>query len=106
MSLLDGNWVTSRLKRALFFVAAEQLWWLLSEVPRSLEMREKVSSGKETTTEDVADWLKEVKEIDKLLRDRLFVLTVAAELGWHVASDMAFIIKVNAQYKQFPFTIF
>jgi len=52
-------------------------------------MREKVSSGEETTAEDVADWLKKVKEIDKLLRDRLFVLTVAAELGWRVASDMA-----------------
>jgi len=48
-----------------------------------------VKSGEEVTVEDVKDWLVEVKEIDKLLRDRLYVLTVAAELGWRVASDMA-----------------
>lgn len=52
-------------------------------------MREKIASGEDASVEDVADWLKEVKEIDSLLRDRLFVLTVAAELGWRVAADMA-----------------
>jgi hypothetical protein len=32
--------------------------------------------------------------MDKLLRDRLFILTIAAEGGWKMASDVAFRKKV------------
>lgn len=34
-------------------------------------------------------------EVDKALRDRLYVLTVAAEKGWRVAGDLAFGMKGN-----------
>lgn len=62
-------------------------------------MKEKVKNGEDVSVEDVKEWLVEVKEIDKLLRDRLFVLTVAAELGWRVASDMASHKKGNSADK-------
>jgi hypothetical protein len=41
----------------------------------------------------IEDWVDDVAEIDKILRDRLFVLTVAAERGWRVASDLSFAMK-------------
>jgi hypothetical protein len=43
----------------------------------------------------IEDWVDDVIEIDKIARDRLFVLTVAAERGWRVASDLAFAMKGN-----------
>ncbi len=47
------------------------------------------------TQEMIEDWVEDVADIDKVLRDRLFVLTVAAERGWRVASDLAFAMKGN-----------
>jgi hypothetical protein len=41
----------------------------------------------------VEDWYDDVVEIDKIMRDRLLILTVAAERGWKVASDLAFAMK-------------
>lgn len=38
-------------------------------------------------------WLQ--KKIDKALRERLFILTVAAEEGWRVASEVAFSKRGN-----------
>ena len=35
------------------------------------------------------EWEDLMKESDKASRDRLFVLTVAAEKGWSVAADLA-----------------
>ncbi len=41
----------------------------------------------------IEKWEKTVFEIDKVLRDRLFLLVIAAEKGWRVASDVAFFAK-------------
>ncbi len=43
--------------------------------------------------ERILQWEALVMEVDKAMRDRIFVLTVAAERGWRVASDMAFYMK-------------
>ena len=36
----------------------------------------------------MAQWEDQIKVIDKVTRDRLFILTVAAEKGWAVGSDL------------------
>ncbi len=41
----------------------------------------------------VEEWYEDVEEIDKIMRDRLLILTVAAERGWKVASDLSFAMK-------------
>ncbi len=41
-------------------------------------------------------WEQDLIEVDKAVRDRLYVLTVAAEKGWKVASDLAFGLKGRA----------
>jgi len=43
--------------------------------------------------ETVEDWIDKIKNVDKVLRDRLFILTVAAEEGWRVAGEVAFAKK-------------
>jgi hypothetical protein len=35
------------------------------------------------------EWEELLKESDKASRDRLFILTIAAEKGWAVAADVA-----------------
>lgn len=44
-------------------------------------------------------WEKTLVEIDKVHRDRLFILIVAAEKGWKVAADVAFGMK--GEYNSF-----
>ncbi len=40
-------------------------------------------------------WEDELIEIDAAVRNRLYILTVAAEKGWRVAGDLAFGMKGN-----------
>lgn len=59
-----------------------------------LEVRGYRKDGDETVPIDVVqDWEETLFKIDKVIRDRLFVLTVAAERGWKVASDVSFNMK-------------
>ncbi len=39
------------------------------------------------------EWEDLAKQSDQASRDRLFVLTIAAEKGWSIASDVAFRMK-------------
>lgn len=48
---------------------------------------------REIDEETIQEWEELIFEVDKVMRDRIFVLTVAAERGWRVASDMCFNMK-------------
>ena len=56
-------------------------------------MRAVRKDGIEPTVEMVKEWEDAVTEIDKTHRDRIFILTIAAEKGWRIASEVAFIKK-------------
>ncbi len=59
-----------------------------------LEMRElKNDRDKRITQEMIEKWAQDLTEIDKAIRDRLFVVTVAAQKGWKVASELSFYMK-------------
>ncbi len=49
----------------------------------------------EISEETIREWEEWVFQVDKVMRDRIFILTVAAERGWRVASDTAFNMKGN-----------
>ncbi len=44
----------------------------------------------EMSEEFLTKWEKKLLEIDTCTRERLFILTVAAEKGWKVANQLAF----------------
>jgi len=54
-----------------------------------------LKSGKsdEIKLEDLKEWRDSLRQVDKTMRDRMQVMTVAAECGWKVATDMSFIKK-------------
>jgi hypothetical protein len=54
-----------------------------------MKIRKARKQGTPVTPEMLLEWEEMMKQSDKASRDRLFVITVAAELGWSVASDMA-----------------
>ncbi len=56
-------------------------------------MRAVRKDGIEPTTEMVAEWETSMLEQDKVHRERLFILSIAAEKGWRIASEVAFIKK-------------
>ncbi len=58
-----------------------------------LQMRAVRKDGLEPTTELVALWEQSMMEMDKVHRERLFILTIAFEKGWRIASEVAFIKK-------------
>jgi hypothetical protein len=59
-----------------------------------LEMRDLMKDKDKKVTQDVIEkWVDDLTVIDKVLRDRLFVLTVAAQKGWKVAAELAFYMK-------------
>jgi len=58
-----------------------------------MKMREARKNHTPVTEEMLLEWEELMKESDQASRDRLFVLTVAAEKGWTVASDVAFGMK-------------
>ncbi len=57
------------------------------------------------TQEMIEDWVEDLADVDKVMRDRLFVLTVAAERGWRVASDLAFAMKGNHLAVEIPMIV-
>ncbi len=55
-----------------------------------LQLRE-VCNGEQEVDEDMlAKWKADVKGMSEILRQRLFILTIAAEEGWATASEVAF----------------
>ncbi len=59
-----------------------------------LEMRDLMKDKDKKVTQDMIEkWVEDLTEVDKVLRDRLFVLTVAAQKGWKVATELAFYMK-------------
>jgi hypothetical protein len=62
-----------------------------------LQMRAVVKGDVEVTKDFCEVWHSEMLKMDKLLRDRLFILTIAAEGGWKMASEVAFRKKVPLQ---------
>ncbi len=59
-----------------------------------LQMRAVVKGDTDVTPDMCEIWHDEMITLDKLLRDRLFILTIAAEGGWRIASEVAFRKKV------------
>jgi hypothetical protein len=53
-----------------------------------MEIRAARRIGEPVPHETIVHWEQNIKAIDKVTRDRLFVLTVAAEKGWPVAIDL------------------
>jgi hypothetical protein len=53
-----------------------------------MEIRAARRGGQDVPQETIVRWEQHIKAIDKVTRDRLFVLTVAAEKGWPVAIDL------------------
>ena len=64
------------------------------------KLRDARRAGQPVPVETIEEWEQLAKKSDKASRDRLFVLTVAAEKGWSVASNMAFRMKGNVRYVQ------
>jgi len=64
-----------------------------------LVMRNQRKTGQPPTMEQHQVWERQMKALDKLERDRIFTLTVAAEEGWKTAQDMNFNKKGNASNK-------
>ncbi len=60
-----------------------------------LQMRAVVKGDVEVTSDMCEVWHDEMIQLDKLFRDRLFILTIAAEGGWRIASEVAFRKKVH-----------
>ena len=55
-----------------------------------LQLREVCSGDQECTPEMLLAWKSHVKEMNEILRQRLFILTIAAEEGWATATEVAF----------------
>jgi len=77
------------------FAVYDEVYPPLQEV--ILEVREKVQEMSDddvtVTKSELKRWRNELIKIDKIHRERILTLTVAAECGWKVAGDMAFIKK-------------
>ncbi len=59
-----------------------------------LEVRtHRLGGEEEVPMETVRTWEEKLMKVDKVIRDRLFILTIAAERGWRVATDVAFNMK-------------
>jgi len=63
-----------------------------------ISLGDKIKGLKEGKTDDISlaelkEWRDNLREVDKSMRERMLVMTVAAECGWKVASDMSFIKK-------------
>jgi hypothetical protein len=54
-----------------------------------MDVRAHRRAGQDVPAAVVSEWEDRIKVIDKVSRDRLFILTVAAEKGWAVAADLA-----------------
>ncbi len=54
-----------------------------------MDVRAHRRAGQDVPVAIVSEWEERIKVVDKVTRDRLFILTVAAEKGWAVASDLA-----------------
>ena len=66
-----------------------------------VKIRKARKSDDDITKDMAKDWEEALKEIDKVNRDRLFILTVAAEKGWVVAADLAFGMRgMPKEYEQ------
>ncbi len=55
-----------------------------------LQIREIRKGEKEICEEIIEQWEEDVKEMDEIVRQRLFILTIAAEEGWQTATEVAF----------------
>jgi len=53
-------------------------------------MKDHKESKEEESPELLGEWIDQLKAVDKTLRERLFIMTIAAEEGWRVASEVAF----------------
>lgn len=51
--------------------------------------------GEAVPLETVQEWEKVAKKMDDKFRERIFILTIAAEEGWKIASEVAFQKKGN-----------
>ena len=49
--------------------------------------------AEEVRMETIRTWEEKLMSVDKVIRDRLFILTIAAERGWRVATDVSFNMK-------------
>ncbi len=45
------------------------------------------------TTELLDDWEDDLHDLDKIFREKLFILCIAAEKGWKIAGEVAFLKK-------------
>lgn len=79
---------------AVYDDATPPLQELILEVREKLqEMGEDDQPSARVTRAELKRWRKELEKIDTIHRERILTLTVAAECGWKVAGDMAFIKK-------------
>ena len=60
-------------------------------------MRAVRKDGVEATLEMIEEWETSMIEMDKIHRERIFILTITAEKGWRIASEVAFIKKGRGQ---------
>lgn len=58
-------------------------------------MRAARKAGVPVPVETLKVWEKQMKKMDTLERERIYILTVAAEEGWKTASELSFSIKGN-----------
>ena len=55
-----------------------------------LSIRETRKGNREQDEDDLEQWEDLLHEMDKVFRDRMFILTIAAEKGWKIAGEVAF----------------
>lgn len=55
-----------------------------------LDIRATRKDEEEVTTEVLESWEDSLHDLDKVFRDRLFLLCIAAEKGWRIAGEVAF----------------
>jgi len=60
-----------------------------------LVVRNARKGGEAVPTQTIQEWEKLIKLMDDLFRQRIFILTVAAEEGWKIASEVSFSKKGN-----------
>ncbi len=60
-----------------------------------LKIRQTRKGERDQEEDDLEEWEDTLHEMDSVFRERLFILTIAAEKGWKIAGDVAFRKKGN-----------
>jgi len=82
-----------------FFFISQQMAHFEEHYEKQQDLLLEIKAAKEgregATRAQVRSWAKQINALDDLERDRIFILTIAAEEGWKTAAEVAFTKKGN-----------